>query len=55
MEIIEGKDKQKEIEKDKYHKYGKTGILLLRLCIPLFMNGKVVIMDSSFFVILAVI
>ena len=55
MEIVKGKDKPKERGKDKYHEYGKTGSLLLRLCIPLFMNGKVVIMDSGFCVLLVVI
>ena len=55
MEIVEGKDKPKEIGKDKYHEYGKTGRLLLRLCIPLFITGNVVIMYSGFFVLLAVI
>ena len=55
MEIVEGKDKPKERGKDKYHEYGKTGALLLILCIPLFMIGKVVILDSGFCVLLAVI
>ena len=48
MEIVEGKGKPKERGKDKYHGYGKTGRLLLRLCIPLFMTGKVEILDSVF-------
>ena len=55
MKIVEGKYKKKEIGKDKYHEYGNTGRLLLRLCIPLFMNGKVVILDSGFCVLLVVI
>ena len=55
MEIVEGKDKPKQIGKDKYHEYGKTGSLLLKLCIHLFMNGKVVILDSGFCVLLPVI
>ena len=49
MEIVEGKEKPKERGKDKYHEYGNTGSLLLRLCTPLFMTGKVVILDSGFF------
>ena len=48
MEIFEGKDEPKERGKDKYYEYGKTGSLLLILFIPLFMNGKVVILDSVF-------
>ena len=48
MEIVKGKDKPEEREKDKYHEYGNTGRLLLRLCIPLFMTGKVVILDNGF-------
>ena len=55
IEIVDGKEKPKERGKDKYHEYGNTGSLLLRLCIPLFMNGKVVILDSGCCVILAVI
>ena len=55
MEIVEGKDKPKEIGKDKYHEYGKTGSLLLRLCIPLFMTEKVLILDSVFCVLFYVI
>ena len=55
MEIVKGKDKPKEIGKDKYHEYGKTGSLVFRLFIPLFITGKVVILDSGFCVLLAVI
>ena len=55
MEIVKGKDKPKERVKDKYHEYGKTGSLLLRLCIPLFMTEKVLILDSVFCVLLTVI
>ena len=49
MEIFKGNYKPKERGKDKYHEYGNTGGLLLRLCIPLFITGKVVILDSGFF------
>ena len=45
----------KKKRENKYNEYGKTGRLLLRLCIPLFMTGKVVIMDSDFCVLLSVI
>ena len=55
MEIVERKDKPKERGRDKYHEYGKTGSLLLRLCILLFMTGNVVIPDSGFCVLLDVI
>ena len=55
MEIVERKDKPKERGKYKYHKYGKTGSLILRLCIPLFITGKVVILDSGFCELLYVI
>ena len=47
-EIVEGKYKQKERGKGKYHEYGKTGSLLLRVCTPLFMTGKFVILNSGF-------
>ena len=55
MEIVAGKDKPKERGKSKYHEYGKTGSFLLSLCIPLFVTGNVVILDSDFFLLLAVI
>ena len=48
MEIVEGKDKPKERGKDKYHEYGKTGNLLLRLFTLLFMTVNVLILDSGF-------
>ena len=48
MEIVEGKEKPKERGKEKYHECGKTGSLILRLCIPLFINGKVVILGRGF-------
>ena len=55
MQIVEGKDKLKEIGKDKYHEYRKTRGLIIRLCTPLFMTGKVVVLDSGYCVLLAVI
>ena len=55
MKIVEGNDKKNKRGKDKYHDYGKTGFLLLRLCIPFFMTVKVVIVDSGFGVIYSVI
>ena len=55
MEIVKGKDKPKERGKDKYHEYGNTGILFLKLCISLFKTVKVVILDSGFCVVLDVI
>ena len=41
MEIVEGKERPKEKGKDKYHEYGNTWRLILRLFPPLFMTGKV--------------
>ena len=55
MDIVEGEDKPKGRRKDKYHEYGNTGCLLLRLCILLFMTGKVVILERGFCVLPSVI
>ena len=55
MEIVEGKEKPKEIGKYKYHEYGKTGRLILILFIPLFITGKFLILNSGFCVLLSVI
>ena len=56
MEMVEGKDTPKERSVDpNENKIGKTGALLLRLCQSIFTTGKVVILDSGFCVLRAII
>ena len=54
LEIVEGKDAPKERKKE-FDEKGKTVTLLLRLCKPIFATGKVVILDSGFCVLAAII
>eukprot|EP00559_Dactyliosolen_fragilissimus_P002711 CAMPEP_0184872744 /NCGR_PEP_ID=MMETSP0580-20130426/41459_1 /TAXON_ID=1118495 /ORGANISM="Dactyliosolen fragilissimus" /LENGTH=665 /DNA_ID=CAMNT_0027375583 /DNA_START=1012 /DNA_END=3007 /DNA_ORIENTATION=+ len=56
MEIVEGKDRPKDQPTDSNDRLvGKTGALLLRLCESLYTSGKVVILDSGFCVLKALI
>jgi hypothetical protein len=55
IELVEGKDHPKERPKADYDDKGKTAGLLLRLCKSLFGTGKVVILDSGFCVLQAII
>ena len=54
IELVEGKDKPPEVN-PQYHNKGKTAGLLLRLCKGIFGTGKVVILDSGFCVLKAII
>ena len=57
IELVEGKDQPKE-EKERLTKSNRKGTtvgLLLRLCEPLFATGKVVVLDSGFSVLQALI
>jgi hypothetical protein len=56
LELCEGKkDRPKERPKPEFSQYGPTGGLLLRLCKVLFGKGKVVILDSGFCILQALI
>ena len=58
VELVEGKDRPKEIDPPKYSdvtKKGSTTSLLLRLCESIFHIGMVVILDSGFCVLRALI
>ena len=55
VELVEGKDRPKELQKFEFGERGKTSGLLLHLCKPLFGTGKLVILDSGFCVLAAVI
>ena len=56
VEIIEGEDRPKDKAINPNDRLvDKTGALLLRLCESLFATGKVVILDSGFCVLKAII
>ena len=56
IELMEGKDTPKELRNTKqFDELGKTAGLLLRLCKGIFSTGKVVILDSGFCVLQAII
>ena len=55
IEIFEDKDPPRQRGHLEYSEKGKTASLLLRLCTPLFATGKVVILDSGFCVLEALL
>lgn len=55
IELVEGNDRPKEIPPPKYHEKGITSGLLLRLTESIAHSGRVVIMDSGFCVIDAIL
>jgi len=55
IELVEGKDRPRQIPPPKYHEFGKTSGLLLRLTESIRHTGRVVIMDSGFCVLKALI
>jgi hypothetical protein len=56
IELVEGQDRPRQLQPAKYsYKHGKTTGLLLRLTDSIAHSGKVVIMDSGFCVLKALI
>lgn len=55
IELVEGKDRPPQRPRDEHDEKGKTVGLLLRLCRSLYGTGKVVILDSGFCVLQAII
>ena len=53
IELVEGKDRPRELQAPKFSEFGKTTGLLLRLTDSIHHSGRVVIMDSGFCVLLA--
>ncbi len=53
--LVEGKDRPRQIPPPKYHEFGKNSGLLLRLTESIRHSGRVVIMDSGFCVLKALI
>ena len=51
IEMVEGKDRPKEIPPDPTNEKGNTIGLLLRLCSSIYNSGRVVILDSGFCVL----
>ena len=54
VEIVEGKDRPREIGKPEFHAEGNTASLLLCLTRNLFGTGKLVVLDSRFCVLQAI-
>jgi len=54
LELVEGKDSPVELRAE-FGELGKTTGLLLRLCRPLFGTGKLVVLDSGFCVLQALV
>ena len=55
IELVEGKDRPRQLPPPKYNEYGKTTGLLLRLTDSIAHSGRVVIMDSGFCVLKALV
>ena len=55
LELVEGKDRPSQRPNPEFQDQGKTASLLLRLCKCLYRTGKVVILDSGFCVLQAII
>ena len=55
--MCEGKDAPKELRNEKCNtnKFGNTCGLLLYLCMSLYFTGKIVVLDSGFCVLMALI
>ena len=53
--MVEGKESPKEALKGKFSNFGKTTELLLEFCQSIFYSGRIVILDSGFCVLKALI
>lgn len=53
--MVEGKDQPKERVSEKFSDFGVTIALLLELCQTIFHTGRIVILDSGFCVLQALI
>ena len=53
--MVEEKDRPSQLGSRKYQEYGKTASLLLRLYESIFSTGKVIILDSGFCALSAII
>jgi len=51
IEMVEGKDRSKEVPTDPTNEKGNTVGLLLRMCSSIYNSGRVVILDSGFCVL----
>jgi hypothetical protein len=55
IELVEGKNRPRQLPPPKYNEHGKTTGLLLRLTDSIAHSGRVVIMDSGFCVLKALV
>ena len=55
-EIVEGKDRPRQLGKPEFEEQlGKTAVMLMRLCKPIFHTSKYIVLDSGFDVLSALI
>jgi len=55
IELVEGKDRPRQLGPKQHEQFGKTVGLMWRMCKPIFHTGKVVILDSGFCVLQGII
>ncbi len=55
IELVEGKDRPKELPNPQYHEMGKTVGLLMRLLQPYFTSCRYVVLDSGFCVLKGIV
>jgi hypothetical protein len=55
IELVEGKDRPRQLGPAQFDSLGKTVGLMWRMCKPIFHSGKVVILDSGFCVLQGII
>ena len=48
--VVEGKDYPSHRGTKQYHGIGKTFVMMLRMCKPIFGSGKAVVFESGIFV-----
>ena len=53
--MVEGRDAPTERPEGQFEKYGSTTYLLLELCRTIFHSGQVIILDSGFCVLKALV
>ena len=55
LEIVEGKDRPREIGEPEFHEHGNTGGLLLRLTKLIDNSARYMVLDSGFCVLAALL
>lgn len=55
LELVEGKDRPRQMGHQEFDEHGKTVGLMLRLTHPIWHTGKLVVMDSGFCVLKGIV